>query len=126
MLSINENNNLCINMDHFTARQAAAIEKLFTQLKQKCEAHAFDIFGGKNIFVRTLSYHQIGKYMGVKDGFLMLKDASWVANSGRFNEALISGNLEEVEPFREGIILVGIMSIVDVCEWVHELPREVK
>jgi hypothetical protein len=129
MITVSVDGSVEINDDCFTKVQRDEIIKLVAELKATSitseDTDVFELFKGKNIFVRTVSYHQIGRCLGVKDGFLLLENASWVASSGRFNEALVKGTLDEVEPFPDGIILVGIASIVDVTEWRHKLPRAV-
>lgn len=59
------------------------------------------------------------------EGFLELDEAAWVADTGRYNEAVSKGLLGEVEPV-DGPYLVGLGAIMDACEWRFPLPREVK
>jgi len=86
-------------------------------------SEAFKI--GEKVFIRTVTYHCTGEITEIVGGFIFLKDAAWVADSGRFGEAIETGTLSEVEcvtcPIR-----VSIASIVDVYEWRHPLPRETK
>lgn len=80
---------------------------------------------GKQYFVRTVTYHVVGKLVHVSDNELLFEDASWVASSGRFNEALRTGTLSEVEPFTKPV-LVGRSALIDATEWEHALPTDVK
>lgn len=80
---------------------------------------------GKSYFIRTVTYHQVGRVRAVVGGFLILDDASWVADSGRFMDALKSGKLNEVEPMGDGII-VNMSSICDAAPWAHALPKDQK
>lgn len=80
---------------------------------------------GKNVFVRTVTMHHTGHLVSADGAWLVLDDAAWIADSGRFSTALAEGELAEVEPF-PGRVYVAAGSVVDVCEWVHELPRKVK
>ena len=77
---------------------------------------------GEKVFVRTVTYHLTGEIMDIRGGFLFLKDAAWIADSGRFTNAINNGDLNEVEP-TQGLIRVNIGAIVDVYEWNHPLPR---
>ena len=61
----------------------------------------------------------------MKDGFLTLDDAAWIADSGRWAAALATGSLSEVEPF-PGSVMVSMGAVVDVSPWKHALPRETK
>jgi hypothetical protein len=86
-------------------------------------ACAFEI--GRAYFIRTVTYHLTGLVRGItEDGFLLLSDAAWIADSGRFNEAIRTGKLNEVEPVDEA--LVNLASVTDAFPWTHPLPREVK
>ena len=53
--------------------------------------------------------------------FLILDEASWVADSGRFHQAITKGTLNEVEPV--GSALVNLDSITDAFLWIFPPPR---
>jgi hypothetical protein len=58
---------------------------------------------------------------------LVLADAAWIADTGRWSTALATGRLHEVEPYPgEGLCIVSRAAIVDVAVWDHPLPREVR
>lgn len=80
---------------------------------------------GKLYFIRTVTMHLIGKLEKVTDKELLLSSASWIADSGRFHDAIKTGKLNEVEPFVSDII-VGRGSIIDATEWKHNAPKEQK
>jgi hypothetical protein len=80
---------------------------------------------GENVFVRTVTHYYTGKLVTISEGFLQLDDAAWIADTGRFSEALKNGKLNEVEPY-PGTCFVSAGAIVDLCHWTHELPRSVK
>lgn len=77
---------------------------------------------GSKVFVRTVTYHSVGEVVENEGGWLYLKDASWVADSGRFNVALSKGTLSEVEVV--GDVAVNMATCVDAFPWRHELPTE--
>ena len=79
---------------------------------------------GEAYLIRTVTYHVLGKVKAIKGNFLVLNDASWVADSGRFNEAIGKGTLNEVEYVGEAI--VSIPAIADAYPWSHKLPKETK
>jgi hypothetical protein len=79
---------------------------------------------GDKLFIRTVTFHHVGEVVGVEDGFVKLKDASWVADSGRFGEAVAKGTLSEVEYV--GDAYVNVSTIVDAFLWAHALPTESK
>ena len=79
---------------------------------------------GKKFFFRTVTYHLVGEVTGVFNKFLQLKDASWVADSGRFMQAIKNGELAEVEPVGEAF--VNLDSITDFFPWKHDVPKNQK
>jgi hypothetical protein len=80
---------------------------------------------GKSYFIRTATYHCTGRVAKIVGQFLILEDAAWIADSGRFNTAINDGHLNEVEPVNVEMG-VNIESIIDFFSWKHELPREVR
>ena len=80
---------------------------------------------GKKYFIRTVTYFVTGKVKKISGGFLVLEDAAWIADTGRFNEAINKGTLSEVEPV-DVTVYLNINSITDAYDWTHKLPREVK
>jgi hypothetical protein len=75
---------------------------------------------GRSYFIRTVTYHLVGTVKVVVGNFMLLTDASWVADGGRFANAISKGKLEEVEPVGDAI--VNLDSIVDAFPWKHKLP----
>ena len=82
----------------------------------------FDIGGA--YFIRTVTYHLTGRVTTISGGFLVLEDAAWIADSGRFTQALQNGTLSEVEPV--GKAIVNLQAITDAFEWKHALPTTQK
>lgn len=82
-----------------------------------------DIVGGKYFF-RTVTYHLVGRVVKQFGNFFELENASWVADSGRFMDAIVSGSLNEVEP--TGKAYINISTVTDFYPWRHELPKEQK
>lgn len=84
---------------------------------------------GKNVLVRTVTHYYTGKLAGQVDGahqsWLHLEEAAWIADTGRFSDALKNGTLDEVEPYPD-FCYVSAAAVVDVCHWPHELPRSKK
>jgi len=76
---------------------------------------------GKKYFIRTVTMHVTGELVSICDKEIHLKTAAWIADSGRFHEALKTGSFDEVEPFVEDII-VNRGAIVDATIWTHDLP----
>ena len=62
--------------------------------------------------LRTVTMIETGRLIGVYDNELVLEDAAWIADTGRFNEFLKTGVAKEVEPFSSSVI-VNRSSIID-------------
>lgn len=77
---------------------------------------------GASYVVRTVTMIVVGRVVGVVGQFLVLSDAAWVADTGRFSDFLAKGLVNEVEP-AEGRVFLGLGSIIDVYEWRHTLLR---
>ena len=80
---------------------------------------------GGSYLIRTVTMMYTGRVLTVDDFSVLLTDAAWIADSGRYNNALVTGELNEVEPYPNGVN-VSLQSIVDFAPWAHSLPREVK
>lgn len=80
---------------------------------------------GKNYVIRTVTMIQIGKLIDVTDNELVMTEASWIADTGRWTNFLREGVYDECEPFPDDII-VGRNSIIDATIWKHKLPKEQK
>jgi len=79
---------------------------------------------GAKVLIRAVTNYQIGCVKEQGDDYIILTNASWVANTGRFNKALRVGKLAEVEPC-PGDVYVSKGAIVDAMQWTHDLPDEV-
>ena len=73
---------------------------------------------GKAYVVRTVTMIVCGKCIGVVGQFLVLDEAAWIADTGRFSDFLAKGIVNEVEP-TDGRVFIGLGSIVDVYGWKH-------
>lgn len=80
---------------------------------------------GDAIFIRTVTHHQVGRVRTIGQDYIVLDEASWVADDGRFSVALSTGKLNEIERCPSWC-MVGRGAIVDVFPWGHELPKDTK
>ena len=79
---------------------------------------------GQKLFIRTVTYHLTGKVEKIVGQFLVLSKAAWIADCGRFQQAIKDGTLDEVEP--AGQAFVNLNSITDMFPWKHALPTKQK
>ena len=77
---------------------------------------------GEKFFFRTVTYHMTGRVKKVIGSILELENAAWIADSGRFMNAIKEGKLNEVEPV--GRAFININSVVDFFPWKHVLPEK--
>ena len=110
-----------MSIDNLTIKDARELATLFGNKTES--SHPFQI--GDNYLIRTVTMIVLGKLESVHNSELVLSSASWVADTGRFYDALKTGKLNEVEPFTNDVI-VGRGSIVDSTIWTHSLPRDQK
>lgn len=80
---------------------------------------------GNPVFIRTVTHYYTGRVVGLSETEILLDEAAWIADTGRFSEALKSGSLNEVEPFA-GVVSIGRGSLIDATDWVHQLPLAVR
>ena len=103
-------------------------EKIKDQLDEgeDFELEDYEDFVGKKLFIRTVTYHLTGEVKEIIGfgtvKFFHLKNASWIADSGRFEQAIKDGELNEVEPVGEAF--VNVNSITDMFPWKHKLPNK--
>jgi hypothetical protein len=70
---------------------------------------------GKSYLIRTVTMIQHGRLIDVTDKELILEDASWIADTGRFHDFLM-GKIQpnEVEPFAPGSpVIVSRGALID-------------
>lgn len=86
--------------------------------------HAYPV--GSAVFIRCVTHYYTGRLVRVTPGEIVLTDAAWIADTGRFGEALASGSLNDIEPYPDGEVIVSRGAVVDVSLWHSPLPREIK
>ena len=104
------------------------IEKLIEKLLDETGEVSIEKDGpfevGKAYLIRTVTYHQVGILKEIQGDFLIFKDASWVADSGRFSDCISKGSFNEVEYV--GPIIINRTAIVDAFPWENKVPKESK
>jgi hypothetical protein len=97
-------------------------EKIRQQLGEDCfkDITSLQDMVGEKFFFRTVTYHLTGRVKKVIGSILELENAAWIADSGRFMNAIKEGKLSEVEPV--GRAFININSVTDFFPWKHPLP----
>lgn len=84
----------------------------------------YDYEVGKNYFIRTVTHILVGKLRYKTEQELILNNCSWIADTGRYHDALKTGELNEIEPYPpESLVHVNRGSFIDAVIWDHELPK---
>lgn len=112
-----------MNLDDLTLGQIKSLKSLFGKESEK--PHPYKI--GTAYLIRCMTMYYTGRLIEVSNQELVLEDAAWIADTGRYSEALKTGKLNEVEPII-GNVIIGRGSLGDAVEWPNNipLPREVK
>lgn len=111
-----------MNIEDLTLKQIREIQALATPAQASTES-AF--MTGKAYFIRTVTYASVGLLTRITDKEFVLSNASWVADTGRFHNALRDGTFSEIEPFINDVV-ISRDAIVDATEWQHPLPDKQK
>jgi hypothetical protein len=107
-----------MNIDQMTIGELKQIQQLIGQ--NKSGATAFEI--GKSYLIRTVTNFYTGRLTKIFDHELVLEKSAWIADTGRYYDALKKGTLNEVEPII-GDCIVSRGSIVDAVIWTFDLPE---
>ena len=108
---------------HLEELTLGEVSKLLSALAANQESTASYLIKGEQYLIRTVTMTYTGRVTAVSPTEVVLADAAWIADTGRFATALIMGTLAEVEPYPDEVI-VSRAAIVDAAVWKHPLPRD--
>ena len=95
------------------------------KLSESCSSDNPFMEIGKSYFIRTVTHYFTGRLIWVGDKEIVLEEAAWIADTGRFHQFIDGKTVSEVEPFPKGSqVVVGRGSIIDMTE--HGLILDVK
>ena len=102
-----------MNIDELKVGEIKQIVALFGSAQNPAkDEHFFEV--GENYFIRTVTFIYTGKLVAVGGMEIVLEDCAWIADTGRFADALKDlKKLNEIEPFPDGRVLIGRGSIID-------------
>ena len=81
---------------------------------------------GDYYVIRTVTMIDVGRLVKITPNEIVLDNACWIADTGRWNVFLKEGKYRESEPFPEGIVIIGRNSLIDACKWKFGQIKEVK
>ncbi len=110
-----------MDINSLTIGEARELSAMFSK---PANEHPFNI--GANYFIRTVTHHLTGTLVQVGPQELVLTGAAWIADDGRFMEAVAESKFSEVEPFpADKKVIVGRASIIDAVE-IKTMPTSQK
>jgi hypothetical protein len=116
-----------MNIDELTLGQIKQIGALLNLQwgaeSREPPAPVFEI--GKTYLIRTVTMIDTGKVVQITPQWIVLEDAAWIADTGRFSDSVEKAEFDEVEPFPVGKVGIGIGAIIDFCE-ITKAPRKQK
>jgi len=115
-----------MNIDELTVGELKQIAKLASGMCGAPQSADAPFTAGEKYFVRTVTHHFTGRLVAVYPSELVFESVAWIADSGRFADALKSGTLAEVEPYPDVPVIIGRGSLIDASPWAHDLPSEQK
>lgn len=110
-----------MNLDNLTLGEIKQIERMFNGREITSGNHPYQI--GASYFIRTVTHYYTGRLVAVYENELVLEDAAWIPDTGRYANLFQTGKPEEVEPLSEPVI-IGRKAIIDCNPWKLVLPRE--
>jgi hypothetical protein len=114
-----------MNIEDLTIKQAKELASMFNRSLQTEPFQPFAI--GRNYLIRTVTHIDIGTVVAVGPTEIVMVDVAWIADTGRYHDALTNGTLGEVEPYPDDQeVIIGRGAIIDATQWNHPLPREQK
>ena len=106
-----------MTIDTLTIGEAREIAALF---RHAPDNSAWEI--GKVYLIRTVTMIDTGRLVAVTEHELVLEDAAWIADTGRFAQAIEKAEFGEVEPFPSGRVVLGRGAVIDAVQ-IAKAPR---
>ncbi len=114
-----------MNIEELTIKEARQLASMFGGATGVDKTHPYTI--GEGYFIRTVTHHYTGRLEAVYEHELVLSEAAWIADDGRFMQAVAEGKFNEVEPYPYNVkVVIGRASIIDACILDSKLPRSQK
>jgi len=113
-----------MQIDDLTIGQAKQLAALFSPTKPADDSQPYEIGGMYQI--RTVTHIVTGRVVSVGLKEIVLVDAAWVADTGRYMGAVATGEYAEVEPYPNGAhVIDGRAAVIDAVA-IPKLPRDQK
>ena len=119
-----ENDTMTFDINSLTIGQAKELAALFGNTPTPvADNSAWEI--GQPYLIRTVTMNDTGRVVAVTPMEIILEEAAWIADTGRFSDAIEKATFGEVEPFPDGRVILGRGAIIDAVK-IKTLPRSRK
>jgi hypothetical protein len=109
---------MSINIESLTVKELREVASLAHALSgHPSSTPGVDVFPfkpGDIVLVMTVTMWFVGKLSARDASWIVLDEASWMADSGRFNEAFEKGDAKENEPLPLGPFPIPVSAIIGV------------
>ena len=103
-----------MNIDNLTIGEARQLAAMFSGTPTASNDAHWKI--GKIYLIRTVTHIDTGRLVAVTPHELVIEDAAWIADTGRYADALKEAEFGEVEPYPDGIVIIGRGALIDATE----------
>ena len=79
---------------------------------------------GQAYLIRLVTHYWTGRLVSVTQHEIVITEAAWIPDTGRYSTCVTSGTPTEVEPV-DGRVILGRGAVVDAVE-IATLPRTLK
>ena len=110
-----------MKLDDLTLGDVKELRRMFSEAP--APEHPWVI--GSIYLIRTVTMIDTGRLVQVTEHELVLEDAAWIADTGRFAQAVEKAEFGEVEPFPAGRVIIGRGSVIDAVT-IALAPRSQK
>ncbi len=102
-----------MNIDNMTIGEAGAIASMFGAERAAPQDDSHWVIG-KPVLIRTVTHIVTGVLEKITPSEFVLSSAAWIADTGRYAQAVASGEFGEVEPYpSEVLVSVGRGAMID-------------
>ena len=117
-----------MNINELTLGQVRQLKEMFCNTTPSTQPVKTSYKVGEKRIFRTVTMILTGEIVEILPEELVLKDAAWIADTGRFHKALIDvDTLDEIEPFPDGkLVTLHRGAMLDSVTVDYELPRKAK
>ena len=105
-----------MDLESMTIGQFKELSAAMNQSKKR--AVPFKV--GDKLFIRTVTLYYTGEVKEIIGSWIVLKNAAWIADTGRFHDFLTTGKCNEYEGFPLDV-KIPMDSVIDITEWSHKL-----